>query len=137
MSLLASTEMETVIQIDGDFFCKIRITAHSLSISGGTENIRYYASVGYTDEHGNTKGEENKRYTAMTRLNLNYNKFSMNFGLNASIMKKDYTPEQVGVADYAYNTARSLKAYNEDGTPWFYQRDYHGAYDRSSIYLTK
>ncbi len=105
--------------------------AHSLSISGGTENIRYYASVGYTDEHGNTKGEENKRYTAMTRLNLNYNKFSMNFGLNASIMKKDYTPEQVGVADYAYNTARSLKAYNEDGTPWFYQRDYHGAYDRS------
>lgn len=96
--------------------------AHTLSVSGGSENIRYYASLGFTDERGNIKGEENLRYTAMTRLNLNYDKFTMNFGLNASLMKKDYTPEGVGVTDYAYNTARSLSPYNENGSLWFYQR---------------
>ena len=104
--------------------------AHTLSISGGTDHIRYYASLGYTDERGNIRGEENKRYTGMTRLNLNYNKFTMNFGLNASLMKKDYTPSGVGVADYAYNTARSVKAYNEDGSLWFYQRDNDGVYKK-------
>ena len=54
----------------------------------------------------------------------------MNFGLNASLMKKDYTPSGVGVADYAYNTARSVKAYNEDGSLWFYQRDNDGVYKK-------
>ena len=33
--------------------------AHTLSISGGSENVRYYTSLGYSGEKGNLKGEEN------------------------------------------------------------------------------
>ena len=46
---------------------------HSLNVSGGTDNLRYYASVGYMDEKGNTRVEKNNRYTAMVNLNVNFN----------------------------------------------------------------
>lgn len=95
---------------------------HSLSVSGGTDNIRYYASLGYSNENGNIRGEENNRYSALTRLNLNYKNFTMQFGLNGSIMKKDYTPTKVGVTDYAYNTSRAIPAYEDNGDLWFYQK---------------
>ncbi|MFR3330389.1 MAG: SusC/RagA family TonB-linked outer membrane protein [Odoribacter splanchnicus] len=105
--------------------------SHTLSLSGGTENIRYYASVGYTDEQGNIKAEESKRYSGMARLDLNYNKFTAQFSLNGSLAKRYYTPSEVGVADYAYNTARSIPAYNEDGSLLFYQKnDHNGLYDK-------
>lgn len=95
---------------------------HSLNVSGGTENIRYYASIGYMDELGNLRGEQNKRYSGMMNLNLNYNKFTMSFGLNGNMQKKEYTPNEVGLADYAYNTSRSVAAYDEEGALFYYQR---------------
>ncbi|WP_187376787.1 MULTISPECIES: SusC/RagA family TonB-linked outer membrane protein [Butyricimonas] len=96
---------------------------HTLSISGGSENMRYYSSVGYMDEKGNIRGEVNKRYTAMVNLNLSYNKWDIRFGLNGNLQKKEYTPKDVGVADYAYNTSRSIPAYTEDGDLLFYDTD--------------
>ncbi|WP_255302011.1 SusC/RagA family TonB-linked outer membrane protein [Butyricimonas sp. Marseille-P3923] len=95
---------------------------HSLSISGGTENIRYYASLGYLDELGNIRNEENKRYSGMVNLNLDYDRFTMRFGLKANSQKKEYTPKDVAVTDYAYNTSRSVAAYTEEGDLWYYQR---------------
>ena len=95
---------------------------HSMNVFGGTDNIRYYASVGFMDERGNLRGEDNKRYSGMINLNLNYNKFTMRFGLNANMQKKEYTPGEVGLADYAYNTARSVAAYTKEGELWYYQR---------------
>jgi len=95
---------------------------HSLNVSGGTDHIRYYASLGYSNENGNIRGEKSDRYSAMTSLNLSYDKFSMQFRLNGSTMKREYTPSEVGVTDYAYNTARSVPAYDENGDLWFYQK---------------
>ena len=46
----------------------------------------------------------------------------MQFGLNGSTIKKEYTPEKVGVTDYAYNTSRSIQAYDDNGDLWFYQK---------------
>ena len=99
---------------------------HSLGISGGTENIRYYTSIGFMDEKGNTKGEVNRRYTAMANLNVNFNKWDIRFGLNGNLQKKEYTPEAVGVADYAYNSSRSVPAYTEDGEYFFYDQKVGG-----------
>ena len=101
---------------------------HTLSVSGGTENIRYYTSLGYMDEKGNTLGEDNKRYTGMINLTLNYNKLNIRFGLTANLQKKEYTPEKVGVADYAYNTSRTIRAYHPDGSLFFYDRNKESAY---------
>ena len=97
--------------------------AHTLSISGGSENVRYYTSLGYSNEKGNLKGEENSRYSAMAKVDINYNKFIMSFSLNGNVQKKEYTPQEVGLMTYALNTARSVGAYNEDGSLMFYQRD--------------
>jgi len=97
--------------------------SHTLSISGGSENVRYYTSLGYSAENGNLKGEENNRYSAMAKVDINYNDFVMSFSLNGSVQKRDYTPQDVGLMTYALNTARSVGAYNEDGSLMFYQRD--------------
>ena len=97
--------------------------AHTLSISGGTEDVRYYTSLGYTNENGNLKGEENNRYSALAKVDINYNKFLMSFSLNGSMQEKKYTPNEVGVMSYALNTARSIEAYNPDGSLMYYQRD--------------
>ena len=102
---------------------------HTVSISGGTTNLRYYASMGYMDEKGNIRGEDNKRYSAMMNLNLNYNKFNARFSLNGNLQKREYTPEEVGVADYAYNTSRSVPLYDENGELYFYDRDPNGTYE--------
>lgn len=97
--------------------------SHTLSISGGSENVRYYTSLGYSGENGNLKGEENNRYSAMAKIDINYNKFVMSFNLNGNVQKRDYTPQEVGLMSYALNTARSVGAYNENGSLMYYQRD--------------
>ena len=97
--------------------------AHTLSVSGGSENVRYYTSLGYSTENGNLKGEENNRYSAMAKVDINYNKFILSFNLNGNVQKRQYTPQEVGLMSYALNTARSVGAYNEDGSLMFYQRD--------------
>jgi TonB-linked SusC/RagA family outer membrane protein len=43
----------------------------NVSISGGGEKTRYYASLGYFDQEGTTKGTDLKRITA--KINLDYN----------------------------------------------------------------
>lgn len=74
------------------------------------------------DEKGNTRGEKNNRYTAMVNLNMNFNKWDFRFGLNGNSQEKKYTPEGVGVADYAYNTSRSVQAYTENGDLIYYDK---------------
>jgi tonB-linked outer membrane protein, susC/ragA family len=99
---------------------------HNLSISGGSANMKYYASLGYSRENGVLKKEQSDRYTAMMRLNLNYDKFTMSFGLSGNVLEKQYTPSEVGLMTYAYNTSRGVPAYNEDGSMWYYPYTFSG-----------
>ena len=96
---------------------------HSLSLSGGSENVRYYTSLGFSDENGNIRKENNKRYTGMAKINVNYKDFTMQFSLNGNLQKKNYTPSEVNIMKYAYNTSRSVRAYDEEGELWFYNRN--------------
>lgn len=99
---------------------------HTLSISGGTTALRYYASVGYGDVGGSIKGENNKNYTTSMNLTANYNRFTIRLGITADVQRRKYTPGDVGVTSYAYHTTRALPAYNEEGDLWFYNR-YNGS----------
>ena len=101
---------------------------HTLSLSGGSSALRYYVSAGFADTRGNIKGEENKQYTANINLTANYQRISIRFGFNGNVMKKKYTPNDVEVPKYAYETTRALPAYNEDGSLWFYSKDTGYAY---------
>ena len=102
--------------------------SHTVNVSGGDANVRYYTSIGYMDERGNIRGEENKRYSLTSNLNMRFNSFSLQFSIRGSAQKRSYTPQAVGVTDYAYNTARSVSPYDENGNLRFYEKENEGAY---------
>lgn len=117
------TEMETCNTDWLDLLLKDSFShSHTLSLSGGSEHMKYYTSVGFNDDYGNIINESSKRYSGRANIDINYNKFSMQFQINGNLQKRKYTPSEVGIMNYAYNTSRSVKAYNDDGTLWFYQR---------------
>ena len=102
---------------------------HTLSLSGGSETIRYYASIGYGDEKGVIKKEYNRNYTANLKLNGNFKKMDFQFSLQANNNKRKYTPNtslssggETSITEYAYNMSRAIPAYDEEGNRWFYQR---------------
>ncbi|SHG59902.1 SusC/RagA family TonB-linked outer membrane protein [Chryseobacterium vrystaatense] len=63
------------------------INSHALSMSGGGDNIKYFASLGYFDQEGILKNSGIERYTG--RLNLNYtkNKLAINTNIFTSYIK--------------------------------------------------
>ena len=96
---------------------------HSLSINGGSQNVRYYASIGYTDEQGNVRGESNKRYSSSLKLTANYEKLSVQFGVNGSVTRKKYNPNELNVMSYAHSMSRAIPLRGEDGELWYYKRN--------------
>ena len=108
-----------------DILCRNSFSnKHTLSLNGGSENIHYYASVGYNDQQGVIKKEEYKQMTANLKLNGTFNKLQFQFSTNFNTLKKHYTPsvDGVSVTQYAYETNRALPAYNPDGSRAFYQK---------------
>ena len=104
--------------------------SHTLSLSGGSTNIRYYASLGYSNEKGVIKGEKNDRYSTSMNINGSFNKFSFSFGMLANKGVREYVNSEVNILDYAYNTSRAIPAFNEDGSLYFY--DVKGSSNASS-----
>lgn len=95
---------------------------HSLSVAGGTEKIKYYTSLGYGSDKGTLRKEIGKRYTLSSNLNMTFGKLLVSFGLNGNVQKKTYTPSEIGLQDYAYNTSRAIPAYGEDNSLSFYMK---------------
>lgn len=95
---------------------------HTLSLSGGSENMRYRVSIGYNDEQGVIRKEQNRVYTANVKLNGDFKKISFEFGMQGNNGKRRYTPSNVNAISYAYTTSRAMPAYNPDGTRWFYNK---------------
>ncbi|PTS97991.1 SusC/RagA family TonB-linked outer membrane protein, partial [Pedobacter sp. HMWF019] len=94
--------------------------SHSISISGGSDKTTYYGSIGYLNDLGNTKGNEQNRYTASANINSSLtDNLRVGFRLNGS---KSTTNGfyQVDPFKYAFNTSRTIPAYNDNGTPYFY-----------------
>lgn len=109
-----------------DILCEDALTqSHTVSLSGGNQKTRYYASLGYTDEGGTVKSEYVKRYTAAMNLSTSFNKkLRFNMSINANVQKKNHLPSELNVLNYAYETTRALPAFNDDGSLFYYQK--HG-----------
>ncbi len=95
---------------------------HSLSISGGNESAKYYASFGYANEEGNIKGEKNERYTASVRVTVQHKRLQMQFGVSGNVQDKTYNPSDLGIMNYAYNMTRAIPLYGEDGELYTYKK---------------
>lgn len=103
---------------------------HSASVSGGTEKVRYSASLSYNDTKGTAIGNGSNGFTSHIGLNMALTKkLNVDFTLNAA---KNNTYGFNGVDPYTYATKvnRVIPAYNEDGSLYYYQN-----YNGSSGYL--
>jgi TonB-linked SusC/RagA family outer membrane protein len=67
---------------------------HNLSVSGGTEKMKAYASFGYLNTRGTQKGQDYTRYTSKVSLDLNPVKW---FEMGASI-SPTYSIQQFGMS---------------------------------------
>ncbi len=107
--------------------------AHTLSISGGSDKIRYYTSFGISEDDGVTKTSYSDRYSLMMNLDANLSKkFTASLRINANVQNKNHVPTEVDAMNYAYNTTRALPCFNEDGSLYYYKRP---AENESHTYL--
>ncbi|MBQ8711458.1 MAG: SusC/RagA family TonB-linked outer membrane protein [Prevotella sp.] len=103
-------------------------TSHSVSLSGGSENARYYGSVSYTRDNDVIRGNKNERYTMAMNVDANLSRiFSTQFGITGNVNKRKYNQSSLNPLDYAYNTSRAIPVYGADGDYAYYQR-YNGTY---------
>jgi len=90
---------------------------HNISMQGGGEKARYYASVGYFNQTGTTVGTGLNRITA--KINLDYN-------VSSRIrFRTDITYTHV-VTDFNYNKTIRGVAYNKMPNMSIYQYDEYG-----------
>lgn len=104
---------------------------HTIGISGGNEQVRYYTSFGYNRENGVSKTTFTERYTMRANIDLALNEhIRMNISLNGNVQKKNHLQSEINAMDYAYNTTRALPCYNEDGTLFYYDESGYGGSNR-------
>ena len=98
---------------------------HTLSISGGSEEARYYASIGYSRDNDVIMKDNNERYTAALNLDANLTPWlTASFGLNGNVSSRDYYQDEIAPMNYAYKTSRAIPAFDENGEYEYYQKKY-------------
>ncbi|GEP94244.1 SusC/RagA family TonB-linked outer membrane protein [Chitinophaga cymbidii] len=108
------------------------VQSHDLSFSGGKDNTKFYASLGYFNQEGVVKNSGVKRYTA--RMNLENSvakKYAFGFNLNTSYIKDNYNSIGLGVNE---NGSALYSAINYDPSFPIYNAD--GSYNRSPFMTT-
>ncbi|MBE7168963.1 MAG: TonB-dependent receptor [Williamsia sp.] len=115
-------------------FRKALIQDHSVAVSGGSENLRYYTSLEYLNQDGIIINSNFQRYGA--RINLDGNrgifKFGMNFNptaLKENRVNSDGTyasPDGGGVVSSALHYAPIWPVYNPNGSYSFAENSWNG-----------
>jgi len=90
-----------------------QIQNYQVSVSNGTEKMKYYFSAGFSDEKGIVKPAENKKYTIRTNINSDLFKW-LKFGTNISFIHNWYND----VSDNA-NSGRAGTILSAINTPPF------------------
>ena len=81
-----------------DFVTRTGITQdHIVSVSGGSQKVRSYASIGYFDMKGTTIGQAYRRYTANVNSTIKpLDWFEMGLQLNGSFSEQEYGQDGTG-----------------------------------------
>lgn len=106
---------------------------YDVNINGGTENLKYYWSIGWVDNDGIIKGDRFK--TLRTRVNLDFRVTSwLNMGINAQYANRDQstTPASLGGMQA---TSPYARIYDEDGSIRWYPHGYIGGQNPLLNYL--
>ena len=96
---------------------------HTASVSGGSAQNRYYASIGYTHDDDVVKVNKNERITYSINLDNTFSKLlSASFSFNGYHNTRDYYQDEIAPLQYAYQTSRAIPAYDDDGHYSYYKR---------------
>ena len=111
----------------GELYQPAITTSHSLSLSGGTDNVRYYFSVGYNNEKGAEKGVEVNRLTARSNVDFNLRKnILISLNMSGSVQEARYNHSSVNVFNQAYYTSRAVPFKNADGSLFYIDKQLSG-----------
>lgn len=96
---------------------------HSVSISGGTERLMNRTSLNMQRQMGEAKGNELSSFSASSNTTLRLgSRLTVNLLLNGSVNNTEGFAYGVSPFDYAYNTSRTIPAYNDDGTLFYHEK---------------
>ena len=100
---------------------------YNISISGGTEKVNYYTSVGYNDEQGNVKSVGNNRFNVTLKTDYRINRF---LKLGASVYANQ-RKQNTYLTDY--NSFTNPIYYSRIANPYqtVYDADGNYAYDKN------
>ena len=97
--------------------------SHSLSISGGSENIQNRTSIGFTQQNGEAKGNGMTSFTATSNTTVKLmESLTIYMRLKGSMREVDGFGFNVDPFSYAYNSSRAIPAYNEDGSLYYHEK---------------
>ena len=101
---------------------------HHLSVNGGTQNVRYMASVSYSNQDGIMKETGVERISFRSNLDTNYKRF--NFGLNVSGTKSDVEAPAVAPSGEG-GIMRYVSWFTRPTVPVKYSNGHYGYVDGS------
>jgi TonB-linked SusC/RagA family outer membrane protein len=95
---------------------------HSVSLSGGTDRFKYYASINSSFTNGISVGNDAKNYSASVSIDTRLSdKINLGVRLNAASNKTNGF-FRVDPYQYASTINRAIPAYNEDGSLFYYAK---------------
>ncbi len=96
---------------------------HTASISGGSKQTRYYASMGYNKDNDVVKANSNERYTWSMNLDNTFSRLlTASFTFNAYHYARNYYQDEIAPLNYAYTTSRCIPAYDSEGQYYYYNK---------------
>lgn len=112
-------------------------TNHNVSVSGGTEKLTYYTSLGYGRNNGILKNNHYDTYSFSSKVDARPNK-RLYLGVNAdfSYQKSKSPSNNVDMFRYAYFANPYERLYNEDGSykpddTYFTLHETNGSYTKA------
>ena len=114
---------------------------HSLSLTSGNEKYNSYYSISYLNDNGQTVADNVKRYAVTAKNSFFFtDKLSLDLKLSANYREqlapgtqnRDFDPISgrfrrdfdINPLNYALNTSRSIRPYDENGNPEYFRRNY-------------
>lgn len=96
---------------------------HTMSVNGGSDAGRYYASIGYADTDDVVKNTADKRYTAALNLDANLTSWlDASFNMKGNITRRSYPQSSLSPVEHAYTASRAIPAFDADGEYAYYKK---------------
>ena len=98
--------------------------SHSLSVSGGTDKLQNRTSFSFNEQKGEAKGNNLNSFTVVSNTTARlWNCVTLNMNLKGSVRNVEGFAYGTDPFNYAYKMARTIPAYNEDGSLFFHKKE--------------